>query len=97
MQRLPHLIYIGCSTFKGIPRGQFLRARKICSENEEYSKHQINLTNKFANKGYDRAILKQTGDEVAQIPRKNLLKYEKKKKTKDLLYISKYHTHAQLV
>lgn len=57
------------------------------------------MTNKFVTKGYDSATLKQVGEEVAKTPRENLLKYEKKEKTqaRDLMYISTYNTHAQLV
>lgn len=44
-------------------------------------------------------MLKSVGDEVALIPRDNLLQYTNKEKSPmgDILYISTYDTHAQLV
>lgn len=38
-------------TLKGIPRGQFMRARKICSDDIEYHKHKQTLIEKFVAKG----------------------------------------------
>lgn len=39
--------------FFGIPRGQFIRARKICSGDYEYEKSKNKLNQKFTTKGYN--------------------------------------------
>lgn len=62
-------------TFKGIPKGQFVRARKICLSDAEYHKHKTALVHKFTSKGYDREDLIKTGDEVGKIQRTQLCQY----------------------
>lgn len=66
-------------TFKGIPRGQFMRARKICSGDAEYHEHKQILIDKLTSKGYDRQNIIETGEAVASMERTELLKSKKKK------------------
>lgn len=56
-------------TFKGIPKGQFIRARKICSEDHDYHNQKDKLIRKFTVKGYEKQQLKEVGEEIGKCNR----------------------------
>lgn len=86
-------------TFNGIAKGQFMRARKICSSDAEYQKNKITLTNKFVAKGYDKEKIRKAGEEVANMERTELLKNKKKDNTfgEEISFISTYDIHSELI
>ena len=60
---------------KNIPRGQFIRIRRICSRITEYRRNSQTLSNFLTKRGYDnRKILSRTIEEVALLNRDDLLK-----------------------
>ncbi|XP_041435913.1 sushi domain-containing protein 1 isoform X2 [Xenopus laevis] len=70
------------NTIKGIPKGQFLRVRRISSSDERYLSSANKLINKFVEKGYDYNSLCIIRDEVLKRDRTSLLR-----KTKDTLVV----------
>lgn len=60
-------------TFKGIPKGQIICARKICSEDHEYQKQKMKLVDKFVAKGYNHNELVQIGDEIGRTNKEQFL------------------------
>ena len=75
-----------------IPKGQFIRARRICTRKEDY----MTLTNKmithFMNHGYDTKKLKKTQTEVGNIDR-NTLFQDRKRSTDDrnVVFVTDWH------
>ncbi|XP_077111241.1 uncharacterized protein LOC143767105 [Ranitomeya variabilis] len=47
------------STVRGIPVGQFLRARRICSDENNFEKQAMDLTRRFTERGYCKRIIKR--------------------------------------
>ena len=58
---------------KNIPKGQFLRVRRNCSDANDYLSQAQTLKNKFVQKGYDEPALNTMIEEIAAIPREKCL------------------------
>ena len=56
-----------------IPKGQFIRIRRICSNTKDYLKNCKYLSSFFENRGYSSRDLKKTIRDVLNMPRDNLL------------------------
>lgn len=69
-------------TFRGIPRGQFMRARRICSTDQEYEKKNY-IINKFEEKGYNRKELEKVGAEIGNLTIKAARTIKKKPKCEE--------------
>ncbi|OCT90612.1 hypothetical protein XELAEV_18019229mg [Xenopus laevis] len=58
---------------QAIPKGQYMRAKRICSSPESYTKAKTCLTEWFVGKGYKYNVLNNAINEVETLPRENLL------------------------
>ena len=77
---------------KNIPRGQFIRIRRICSELSEYRKNSQILGEFLKKRGYDGKILLRTIEEVALLNRDDLLlDKDKPKKDPQIIFVSEWH------
>ncbi|XP_069618161.1 uncharacterized protein [Ranitomeya imitator] len=47
------------STVRGIPVGQFLQARRICSDDHKFEEQAIDLTRRFTQRGYSKRMIKR--------------------------------------
>ena len=63
---------------KGIPKGQFMRLRRICSKIQDYTANAKELVKHFRRRGYNEADLDKALNEVYHMDRKTLLQYRKK-------------------
>lgn len=63
---------------KSIPVGQFLRAKRICSKNEDFEKQATQLTNRFRARGYHPKWI-EAGYKRARGSERNQLLVEKQK------------------
>ncbi|XP_077137865.1 uncharacterized protein LOC143804003 [Ranitomeya variabilis] len=61
------------STIRGIPIGQFLRAKRICSNEENFNKQAIDLTSRFLDRGYSKRIIKRGYQRAVKLTRDQLL------------------------
>ena len=68
---------------RAIPKGQFLRIRRICSTTSIYWKHARKLQQYFLNSGYPDLIVRQAMQEAAQTSRADLL-YKESSRKRDL-------------
>ena len=59
---------------KNIPKGQFLRVRRNCTEYSDYVEQANTLKRRFVQKGYDESNLNDIIQEVAEVPREQCLK-----------------------
>jgi len=92
-------IYLNASSnhpshvIKNLPKGQFIRVRRICSEKAEYFSHARQMLQYFLLRGYSESILKKTLQEVSCISRDELLMDKPSSAPKDpqVIYLSEYH------
>uniref|UniRef100_A0A803K3M7 Reverse transcriptase domain-containing protein n=1 Tax=Xenopus tropicalis TaxID=8364 RepID=A0A803K3M7_XENTR len=61
-------------TLKAIPKGQYIRARKIASNDSLYRDAANDLTKRFMDRGYPKQKLEHVANEVGKLPREQLLK-----------------------
>ena len=85
----PHVI-------KNLPKGQFIRVRRICSEKKEYLKHAEKLKTYFINRGYKEHIVEKTLVDVSKMNQDDLLA-DKTAITKDpqVIFVSDYHCNLK--
>ena len=69
-----------------IPKGQFIRIRRICSEKDDYMNHWTVFLNSFIKRGYEKTSLQNTIMEVSNIERGDLLK-DKTDDKRDFLFV----------
>ena len=67
---------------KNIPKSQFLRLRKICSDTSDYMKKSYEYLNFFIKQGYDSSKLKMLAKDMLAKTRDELLPQNNKAKTK---------------
>ena len=77
---------------KNIPKGQFIRIRRICSNTDEYRGNAQILSNYLEKRGYDRKALVEVIKEVSQIDRKDLL-LDRARTIKDpqTIFVTEWH------
>ena len=83
---------------RNIPKGQFIRVRRICSTLNEYTKHCKILSDFFIKRGYDAKSMNDTINEIAKIDRKTLLE-DKSREEKDpqTIFVSDWHPSLGLL
>ncbi|XP_041428582.1 uncharacterized protein LOC121396973 [Xenopus laevis] len=69
------------STVKAIPKGQFLRAKRIASTDDDYRRAGQSLSERFVQRGYESKHVKKVMEEVKSIPRKQMFLGIQKKGT----------------
>jgi len=79
-------------TIRNIPKGQFIRIRRICSDTNDFLKHSKHMMDQFVKRGFSLKILQKTLEEILKIDREELLS-ETKPKTKDQqsIFICTWH------
>ena len=78
-----------------IPKGQFVRVRRICSKNEDFLTNCATLSSFFEKRGYNSKDLKRTVQEVSKIPRTKLLEeMEKIKRDRQSIFVCDWHPNV---
>ena len=75
-------------TIKAIPKGQFIRIRRICSSIDLYWKHANKYIDFFTNRGYNIQKLQNIAEEITKVDRKEFLE-DKSKQTDKVSSIPK--------
>ncbi|XP_041440270.1 uncharacterized protein LOC121400667 [Xenopus laevis] len=85
------------STVKAIPKGQFLRAKRIASTDDDYRRAGQSLSERFVQRGYESKHVKKVMEEVKSIPRKELLQKSRQVRQKDnrSMFVSKFVRHSK--
>ncbi|XP_041417084.1 uncharacterized protein LOC108715416 [Xenopus laevis] len=60
-------------TIKGLPKSQFIRARRITSSETLYNKQGEELVSRFVQRGFSKTDLDKTMDEVGRMKREDLM------------------------
>ncbi|OCT57705.1 hypothetical protein XELAEV_18003163mg [Xenopus laevis] len=74
------LIWQGPQTItKGIPKGQYLRLRRICSTDEDFKREAYQLYQRFKSRGYKTRCLRRAYQQALSLNREDLLyKFQKR-------------------
>ncbi|OCT65592.1 hypothetical protein XELAEV_18041830mg [Xenopus laevis] len=77
---------------KAIPKGQYIRAKCISSNIEQFQSVKASLTKKFLNRGYKKSELTPIIQEVSRLDRTELLKNKNcsKDKPNRIPFVSKF-------
>uniref|UniRef100_A0A8C5N1Z7 Reverse transcriptase domain-containing protein n=1 Tax=Leptobrachium leishanense TaxID=445787 RepID=A0A8C5N1Z7_9ANUR len=81
----------------GIPYGQYLRLKRICSSETEYEKQAKTLQKNFKEKGYPNRVLKQAYQKAAYHSRETLLQDPPKTNSNQIRCIGNFDTGNNLV
>ncbi len=78
-----------------IPYSQFLRIRRICSEEDDFIGHCLNLIRHFRRRGYPIKLLEEALHQAQSKDRNTLLQYKQEKQieTKPFYLTTTYHPH----
>ncbi len=75
-----------------IPKGQFIRIRRICSTKEDFFRNCRTLSSFFEKRGYQSKDLQRSVKEVANIPREKLLEDKiKVRKDPQMIFVCDWH------
>ena len=89
-----YLFYTSChpnSCKKGIPFGQALRLRRICSQDTLFEKRAKELTSYLVERGYDERFVTKEVDRARRIPRADTLKEKSKRQSNRVPFVITYH------
>ncbi|OCT60444.1 hypothetical protein XELAEV_18046469mg, partial [Xenopus laevis] len=85
---------------RGLPKSQFIRARRITSSNELYDSQAKGLVQQFQERGYEGKDLRAIRDEVMGIDRKELLETKKKErnnKKQNTVCVTTFGPHSAFI
>ncbi|XP_041428559.1 uncharacterized protein LOC121396962 [Xenopus laevis] len=83
---------------KGLPKSQFIRARRITATDELYNNQAEELIEKFCARGYERRELQKISRDILKTERKDLLKEKSKSiKKQNLVCVTTYGPHSALI
>ena len=75
----------------GLPYGQFLRLKRICTQETDFKKHSLNMKQNFINRGYPEKPLDKNIEKCTTLDCKDLLMANKppsdEKKNSDNIYM----------
>ncbi|CAJ0958412.1 unnamed protein product [Ranitomeya imitator] len=81
-----------------IPYGQFLRAKRICSQEASYQKQAEDISNRFMDRGYSSRIVRRCKGRASRIDKANLLKTKKESQTSNQVrFIATYSSKSTMV
>ena len=76
---------------KAIPKGQFMRIRRICTLLTDYKFHAERYIQHFIKRGYKENDLRKSATEVSCLEREQLLTYTSKQKSDRVPLVLSYH------
>ncbi|XP_069600617.1 uncharacterized protein [Ranitomeya imitator] len=79
-------------TRDGIPRGQFLRARRNCTDDEDFRREAHDLTERFRRRNYPKKCISRAYQRAKIQTQDTLLVPTKKETDKFVRFITGYHT-----
>ena len=71
------------SCTKGLVKGELLRARRICSRDDDFKKSAGKMMSYFVQRGFSENTVKSKVEEVLSVPREQALIYKKRKEPKE--------------
>ena len=78
---------------RNIPKSQFMRLRRICSDTVDFSNQCARYENFFVQRGYDAQKIRNTIREIAKLPRDDLILPSKKKADNRVVFACNWHPH----
>ncbi|OCT61038.1 hypothetical protein XELAEV_18047064mg [Xenopus laevis] len=83
------------NVIRAIPKGQFIRARRISTQKKEYTVASNTLKERFIKRGYKPKLIDTCAKEVQEMPRENLLTYKTKNEQKCLPFVSQFNKNSK--
>ena len=90
---LHHRSYPPPNQVRNIPYGQFLRVKKLCSNQEDATEGMTQLAEKFVNRGYPRELIKEQQQRTDSVDRNQLLIDKGQKKSSKTPFTTTYNRH----
>ena len=78
-------------SLRAIPKGQFIRLRRICTHLSDYRKHAETFITFFRQRGYSETDLRKIANSVQCHPREDYLTYKKKSDESVIPLVLTYH------
>ena len=83
---------------RNIPKGQFIRIRRICSEKTDFFLNCEKLSSFFVKRGYKQDALQRSIRDVAKLQRATLLEdRHRDKKDAQIIFVCNWHPHLSTV
>ena len=80
-----------------IPYSQFLRVRRLCSEDSDFSFKSEEMCNFFDKRGYPASVVQAGHDRAQQIDRQSALQTPQKENNNRIPFTLKFHPHNHAV
>lgn len=77
---------------RGIPKGQFLRVRRNCSDDNDFKTEAADLTRRFRARGYPHRVISQAFSAAKSTPRQDLLQPKIRKRDTENIKRGIWHT-----
>ena len=85
------------SCTKGLVKGEMLRARRICSKEDDFLEAANTMKSHFMRRGFDQSAIEQTVGEVLSMSREEALTYKKKKSNNRVPCVLTYHPRLRMM
>ena len=83
---------------RNIPKGQFIRIRRICSDKKDFFSNCERLSSFFIKRGYKQDALQRSIRDVAKLQRATLLEDKcREKKDAQIIFVCDWHPHLSTV
>jgi hypothetical protein len=79
------------SCTKGLVKGELLRARRICSKDEDFHRSALKMKSHFKERGFKEEEINKKIDEVSKIPQDDALQYKKKEQNLRVPFVLTFH------
>lgn len=84
-------------TIQNIPYGQFVRLRRICSDENDYGIKANEMSQRFRERGYDDSLINQAAEKAHRRDRASLLNPTPKNTENRVTFVSEYSTASKQV
>lgn len=90
-QYLHHSSYHNPPVTTSLPKSQFMRIRRICSNITDYDRHVKRFTEHFVKRKFHRKKVEETAQSVREMNREDLLTYKKPQTNERIPLVLTYH------
>ena len=78
-------------------KGELLRARRICTKEQDFIEAAERMKGYFMQRGFDQSAIEETISEVLKKPREEALTYKKKKSSDRVPFVVTYHPRLRMM
>ena len=82
---------------KGLVKGELLRARRICTKEQDFMEAAERMKGYFIQRGFDQPSIEETIGEVLKKPREEALVYKRKESNERVPFVLTYHPRLRMM